>query len=301
MKLATTTGDFSAYTASQTESMEYIRQAGFKYLDYNFCTDYSWKSGVYASDWKEHVENVKRTADKLGAQFVQAHSPMGTPIKRGEGYIPFIEATKRSIEVAAEFGVKNIVVHSGYELGISIEETFERNKQFFMELLHFAEKFDINVLVENFNRMCIENMYWIDNAKDLRAMVDYVDHPLFHACWDAGHGNMQDMPQDESLRILGEHVYALHVQDNMGDDDSHIAPFFGTLNLDALMHGLSDIGYQGYFTFESGNILPSVRNRRPFAKDERLKRAPLSLRIKAEEFLYEIGKCTLQAYDCFEE
>jgi sugar phosphate isomerase/epimerase len=149
--------------------------------------------------------------------------------------------------------------------------------------------------------MCVEGLYWIDNAPDLRALIDYVDHPLFHACWDAGHGNMQEMPQDEALRILGEHVYALHIQDNLGTADSHIAPFCGSLNLDAVMHGLKDIDYKGYFTFESGNILLPASYRRPFEKDQRLAKAPLGLRIKAENLLYEMGKYILDAYDCFEE
>lgn len=96
-------------------------------------------------------------------------------------------------------------------------------------------------------------------------------------------------------------MYALHIQDNLGDTDAHIAPFFGSLNMDALMHGLMDIGYKGYFTFEAGNILPPPKQRRPFEKDKCLLRAPLELRIQAEKFLYEIGRCTLSAYDCYEE
>ena len=128
-----------------------------------------------------------------------------------------------------------------------------------------------------------------------------IDHPLCHACWDAGHGNMQELPQDEALRVLGSHVRALHVQDNFGAGDNHIAPFFGTLNLDSLMNGLSEIGYQGYFTFEATNILLPGDRRRPYEKEQRLLSAPLSLRLKAEELLYEIGKATLEAYDCFEE
>lgn len=301
MKLATTTGDFSAYTKSQEESMQYIQKAGFRYLDYNFCSDYSQQSGIYTDDWKKHLDNVKRQEEALGVKFVQAHAPMGTPIKRGDYHTAFVEANLRCIESCKELGIHNLVVHSGYEMGISKEECFDRNKEFYYELLQKAEECDVNILVENFNRMCIDGMYWIDNAPDLRAMIDYIDHPLCHACWDAGHGNMQEMPQDESLRILGSHVYALHIQDNMGDDDSHMAPFFGTLNLDSLMHGLRDINYQGYFTFESGNIFLPAGRRRPFEKDQRLIKAPLELRIKAENLIYEIGKCTLEAYDCFEE
>ena len=301
MKIATTTGDFSAYASTQQECVRYIRQAGFRYIDYNFGMDYKNRSGVYAADWKSYLEDVKRTADALGARFVQAHSPMGAPIRRGEYHAAFVEDTRRCIESCAILGIPNLVVHSGYEQDISKEECFERNKEFFMELLTFAEPFGVNVLVENFNKMCVPGMYWIDNAPDLRALIDLVDHPLFHAVWDAGHANMQEMPQDEALRLLGRHVYALHVQDNMGDDDAHMAPLFGTLNLDSLMHGLLDIGYTGYFTFEAGNFFLPGRKRRPYDRDQRLLNAPLALKLKGEALLYEIGRCTLEAYDCYEE
>ncbi|MBQ4353624.1 MAG: sugar phosphate isomerase/epimerase [Clostridia bacterium] len=298
MKLATTTGDFGAYASSQQESMRYIRQAGFRFLDYNFGSDYGKRNGVYSEDWKSYLEDVKKTADEIGAAFVQAHSPMGTPL--AEGNDAFTQDTIRCVEACGILGIPNLVVHSGYLPDISKDEAFERNKQFYSKLFPMAERYGVNVLVENFNRMTNPNVYWIDNASDLRALIDYVDHPLFHACWDAGHGNMQEMPQDESLRIVGEHVYALHIQDNLGDRDTHLIPYFGSLNMDSLMNGLLEIGYKGYFTFETG-MLPSPNQRRPYEKDKRLLRVPLDLRIEAEKFLYAIGRCTLEAYDCYEE
>ena len=46
MKLATTTGDFNAYTGNPIESLKYIREAGFKYADYSFSLDYRTQTGV---------------------------------------------------------------------------------------------------------------------------------------------------------------------------------------------------------------------------------------------------------------
>ncbi len=75
-------------------------------------------------------------------------------------------------------------------------------------------------------------------------LIDFVARPLFHACWDTGHGNMQETTQYEALTILNEHVYALHVQDNLGNNDDHFAPFFGNMDIDSLMRGLKMINYQ---------------------------------------------------------
>ncbi len=298
MKLATTTGDFNGYTGSQTESLRCIREAGFRYADYSFGFDHATRTGVYAEGYEAYFHHVNRVTTDMGITLVQAHSPMGTPLIDPDGQ--FLADTIRCVDACGAWGIPNLVVHSGYTHGLTKEETFEANKRFFLPILERAERYGVNILAENFNKMCIEGLYWIDNATDLLGLIEYVDHPLFHAVWDAGHANMQEMPQDVELRLLGSHVRALHIQDNCGDSDTHLLPFLGTMNLDAVMHGLADIGYNGYFTFEVGGIFRSHRERRPYPADERLLKAPLSLKCAAERYLYELGRCVLETYGCFE-
>ena len=299
MKLATTTGDFFNYTTSQAEALAHVRKAGFHYADYNFGSDYALRNGVYSEDFERYFEEIKKAADDLHIGLIQAHSPMGRPLADPDG--TFLADTLRCVDACGAWGIPNLVVHSGYLPGLTPEETFERNKAFFLPLLRRAERYGVNILVENFNKMCVDGLYWIDNAPDLLRMIECVDHPLFHAVWDAGHANMQEMPQDEALRILGKHVKALHIQDNMGDDDTHLVPFCGSMNLDAVMTGLKDIGYDGYFTFEVGNFFTKPEKRRSFEKSTKLASAPLALRDAFERYLYDLGKCVLEAYGCFEE
>ena len=213
----------------------------------------------------------------------------------------FIQDTIRCIDACGAWGIPNLVVHSGYVAGLTSKETFAKNKEFFMPLLERAEKYGVNILVENFNRMSIDGLYWIDNAPDLLGMIEYVDHPLFHAVWDVGHANMQAMPQDEALRMLGSHVRALHIQDNMGDKDTHLVPFVGTVNMDEIMCGLADIGYKGYFTFEVGRFFTPAEKKRQYSRSRLLASAPIELRDAFERYLYELGKCILEKYNCFEE
>ena len=299
MKLATTTSDFHDYTHSQTECLGYIREAGFRYADYSFGLDRAHRMGVYAENYEAYLHEVSTAADRLGIRLVQAHSPMGTPLTDPDG--SFLADTIRSVDACGAWGIPNLVVHSGYTRGLDRQETLIANKAFFAPILERAERYGVNILVENFNIMCVPGLYWIDNATDLRVLIDLVDHPLFHAVWDAGHANLQEMPQDEELRILGSHVRALHIQDNRGDTDSHLLPFLGTMSMDALMNGLKDIGYNGYFTFEVGGIFTPPDKKRPFEKDTRLQKAPLALKRAAEGYLYELGRCVLEAYGCVEE
>ncbi len=288
MKLATTTGDFAHYIDNQVESLPLLKECGFSNIDYNFDYDYSRKNGFYSENWQDYLKEVKRVAAECGISFVQAHAPMGWSLIDTE---EMVAATLRSIDVSAELGIKNIVVHSGYRPHLPKFETFRENREFFMPLLKRAEELDVYILCENFNKMGDVNTYWIDNAYDLREFIDYVDHPRLHACWDMGHGNLQSHPQHEAIRLLGkEHLYALHVQDNLGDRDSHLCPYFGTLNLDSVMFGLKEIDFQGYFTFEVDALPYYQAPRADFPQDTRLLRPSLELKIAAEKFLYAVGE-----------
>lgn len=299
MKLATTTGDFLFYTPSQAEALKLIRLAGFKYADYSFGHDLNGRTGVYSEDYLSYLESISQAMDDIGIRLIQAHSPLGKPIEADNA--AFIADTVRCVEACGAWGIPNLVVHSGYEKGLTVKETFARNREFYKPILESAEKYGVNILVENFDKMCFEGLYWIDNAPDLLEFIEYMNHPLCHAVWDTGHANMQDMPQDEALRMLGGHVRGLHVHDNMGDSDAHKIPYTGTLNLDSVMNGLFDIGYEGYFTFEIGGVFTSAAKRRKFERDTRLARAPLALRVAKEKYLYELGRQVLTAYNCYEE
>ena len=116
MKLATTTGDFFAYTDSQAVSLEHIRKAGFRYADYNFGGDYQWKSGVYAENFEKYFEEINQTTEKLGIKLIQAHAPMGKPLADGG---KLLGDTLRCVEACGAWKIPNLVVHSGYTLRTS--------------------------------------------------------------------------------------------------------------------------------------------------------------------------------------
>lgn len=300
MKLATTTGDFLKHTKSGCESLKHIADAGFKFADYNFNFDFEHSVGVFGENSEEYIRTLIKTAEEAGITFVQAHSPMGEPITKDEKHEKFISGTKKCIEVCAMLGIKNIVVHSGYEKGLSKEETFERNREFYLDILKVAEKWDVNILTENFNKICVEGYYWIDNVYDMKELIEYVNHPLLGACFDTGHANLQKESMREQISVLSDYIKAIHVHDNMGDGDTHRPLWCGTLDIDSLMEGLIDINYGGYFTFESGCIFPDVPERREM-KDRKLSLLPLFVRVESEKLLYKMGEHILREYGMYEE
>ena len=297
MKLSTGVADLGG--KDYFENLELNHRVGFNHFDMKF-PSHKLNEGLNA-DFDGFIKRVNEKKAELGIDFVQSHAPMGTPLAGDAMARRLIEVTKSNIRACHELGIPGVVVHTGYLPDISKETCFELNKKFFDELLAEAEKYGVYVWAENFNKMHRENTYWIDNATDLLAMVELIDHPLCQIVWDAGHANLQEMPQHEELALLGSRVMATHIQDNMGDTDTHLNPFFGTLNLDDLMTGLINIGYKGAFNFETGPKFTNPAKRRPFNGEQRLYEVPQSVRMAAQRMLYEIGKTTLEAYGQFED
>ncbi|MBO4854170.1 MAG: sugar phosphate isomerase/epimerase [Oscillospiraceae bacterium] len=300
MKLATTTSDFAQYAATWEDCVQGIYDAGFRYVDFGVAN----REFLRDDGWADRAKRLNDYAQNLGMQFIQMHSPDGINPLDIARQDDLVAITNRSIEICAVMGIPQTVVHFGTRQGITKEEFYKENLAFYSRLFPAMEKTGVNVLVENSPRKhAPPDSYCLSTGEELADFLRHVNHPLLHAVWDTGHGNL-DGPQYESIVALGKELYGLHVHDNNGWADEHTIPFSGTVSLDGLMHGLLDIGYQGYFTFEVLRLLDYKNGqapRRKFEGDRRLRHPTMELQQAAEKLLYAVGKHCLTAYGVFEE
>ena len=303
MKIATTTGDFAIYCNNDSDRIRELYNAGFRNIDLNM---YTFKpSSPYMQDgWKDEVKRIKEVADSLGMTFVQAHSQGGNYFCGEKKQTDFlVAATLRSIEICEILGIKNTVVHNGVIKDATKEEWFEKNREYYRILLPAAEKHGVNILCENSTAKNMGSNYFINNGKDMREFIKFVDHPLVHGCWDTGHANCEGNQYDE-IMALGDEMYAIHYNDNRGGGDEHVAPFLGTLNHDEVINALIDSGYKGYFTLECDSSLRKSKywqgNRREFEKDTRLAEPQLFMQRHIEKMMYETAEWMLDKYGLFE-
>ena len=307
MKIANTTGDLNYFCRTYGERVQHLYEAGFRYIDL-FLGEITQEDEFLVSDqWRDNAKRMQELGEKLGVQFVQAHAPFGNPLKSEgkykERYERYFKATVRAIEVCGELGIPNIVYHAGLEVGCGKKEFFERNRAFVEKLFPVREKCNVNLLCENSSLINVgtTEAYYTNTGADMREFVEYVNHPLFHACWDTGHGNMEG-GQYEHMMALGKELYAVHINDNRGTIDEHTLPYFGTLNMDEVMNGLIDCGFKGYFTLEAGSaVMNAFWKRRIFERDTRLRAPQLFMQKMIERNLYDISEYILKSYNCFEE
>lgn len=305
MKLATTTGDFDRFAKTYQEKIDLVIEAGFRYIDLSMY-EISENDELLASDnWIDNAKIIMENTQIKGVQFVQAHSPGGNPLSENKRTAEeLLKATIRSIDVCGVLGIPNIVVHAGTIKGAGKEESFFENKKFFEKLFPAMERNNVNVLCENSTRKNVGDMYFTNSGSDIKEFVGYVNHPLFHACWDTGHGNCEGNQYDDIFAI-GKDLFAVHINDNSGQGDEHVLPYLGTVNMDEIMTALTDINYKGVFTFECGTSLRPARywqgNRKTFEKDTRLAEPVLFMQKHIEKLMYDMGEYILNTYNVFEK
>ena len=165
-------------------------------------------------------------------------------------------------------------------------------------LIPAMEKNGVSVLFENTTiKHCGNGWYFPIKGSDLNDFIEFMDHPLFGAAWDVGHANMDGIDHHDEIVTLGKNLKAIHVHDNYGDKDRHLAPFLGKLDIDSLMRGLIDSGYEGYFTFESDGFFKYNRG----AAEGPLAHPTLEIKKESVKLLNLIGKTILGAYGIYEE
>ena len=304
MKIATTTRDFANFFDNDSDRIRELHRAGFRYIDLSM---YSFKpDSVYLRDgWQDEVYKIKELAESLGMKFVQAHSQGGNPLSDNEEVRDFIlKATNRSLEICEILGIKNTVVHNGRQKGLTKKEWFEENKKFYSKLFPMMEKCGVNVLCENSTKINMGENYFINSGKDMREFIEFVNHPMIHACFDTGHANCEGSQYDD-LMALGDELYAIHYNDNRGNADDHVIPFGGTLNHDEILNALIDVKFKGYFTLECTSTLREstywTAKRRKFDRESRLVEPPLFMQRQIEKLLYETAEYLLSTYGLLEK
>ena len=77
--------------------------------------------------------------------------------------------------------------------------------------------------------------------------------PSFRLALDTGHAHIDDRRGDRLLQmveLLGGRIGHVHVSDNHGRRDDHLALGQGTIRFDLLVRSLQRIGYDDTITFE---------------------------------------------------
>lgn len=250
-----------------------IKEAGFTAIDWNIDRDlspadirgltYAGKS-VFERSYEEvlafHAPELE-TIRKYGLAITQAHAPFPAYVPGHPEVLEFmIHVYENCIRLCHDAGCRNLVVH-----GISLEEKDPTNTPETIAALnrHLYESL-IPTLLECNVTVCLENLFTrsplptegaCSDAHDAAAMIDALNEKagreVFGFCLDTGHLQLLSKNLRTYIPVLGKRIKALHIHDNDGRDDLHLAPMAGTINWAVLCNCLKQIGYEGDLSFET--------------------------------------------------
>lgn len=271
------------------EAMKLAKEAGFDAIDYSFYYN-NEKEEVLGDCYREHALVLRRYLDEIGMECNQTHAPFTISYGcRFDETDPKYLWMLHALEAAAVLGAKSMVVHSiTVPAGVDFEEY---NIDYYKSLIPYCEKFGIRVAVENlFARDAATKRITgkIGSPEDLNRIVARIGSPWVVACVDVGHAMLTGYaPEDFIAGVSAPILKALHIHDNDGIDDRHIAPFTGMFNWTKIMTALQKAGYDGELTFELVGFLRKI---------------PDALIPAALSFIVSIGKHLVSIYDsAFEE
>ena len=255
-----------------------ICEAGFSAIDY---TMYDSAQPIFTSARGQMIREMKEIADSFGVVFNQAHST--NPSQRyGDAEFNMRQkaAVMASIEIAAELGAGQIVVHPIHAPGVSRDEQREINFDFYSEVVDYARALGVRVAIENMwarhrdkPERIVPNVCSV--GAELSEYVDMMDSDYVTACLDIGHAGLVGERADDMIRALGKRLGAIHIHDNDFVTDLHTLPYMGSVNFDEVCRALREVDYSGDLTFETYHSLRKI---------------PTDLYPATLKYIFEIGK-----------
>ncbi|OPL17205.1 MAG: hypothetical protein AVO38_05235 [delta proteobacterium ML8_D] len=144
-----------------------------------------------------------------------------------------VERIKKALDLASVFEARTIVCHTGFDYKHyfnSVDNWLKNAAESIITLLEYASKFNIPIM--------LENVYELD-AEIHKYIFRKIKSPLLGFCLDFGHQNVfSKISLDKWLKDLGDRLGQIHLHDNMGVHDDHLAIGEGVLDFDSLFSWL---------------------------------------------------------------
>lgn len=252
-----------------------LKEAGFEAIEFAFdTTDVTWedmRKGVPSHLYDDEVfwpqaKAIKEAAEKYGISIDQCHAPMPSFISGcPEGNVLLKKYVEKSIEFCGYCGVKNVIVHPCFDGSyrfpkLTRADELALNIEFYSSLIPLLQKNNVVCCLENmFTQDWKSKKIFLACCSDMRDSVYYIDElnriageERFGFCLDIGHLLLLGLDSKNAMETLGSRLKALHIHDNDGVNDLHLASYIGYTNWDRFLGGLKMVGYEGNLNFETG-------------------------------------------------
>lgn len=271
--LLSTETEFLGAVYGDEAAIRMLAEAGFDAFDLSLFSMFDQPGyEMNTPNFRQYAKKLRAVAEECGIVCNQSHAPFASSVGDAGQDERRFQYIVRAMEAASIVGAKIIVVHPKHHLSYRTHaaELKEMNLEFYSRLVPYCQEFHIKVACENMWQYNREGGRIIDSAcsrpQEFCEYLDEIGSPWIVGCLDVGHTALTDEDLGNYIRTMGaKRLQALHVHDNNLREDSHTLPFTEKIDFAALTAALSDIGYQGDFTFEADYFLQKFP--RPLHRD----------------------------------
>ena len=243
---------------------------GFPHLSYEAATETILPSryDLPVEEFMAPYVRMKAAAEKNGVGIAHAHAPFPIWRKGEDAHNAFMmTALEKVIRTCAAVGCPALVVHPVTRS--TKEKEWETNMMLYRQLMPIAKETGVKI--------CLENLFTVHTGRvlagvcaDAEEAVRYIDTlnaeagaDCFGFCFDVGHANLLHKNLCQYIETLGHRLTCLHIHDNDGQNDLHMAPYTQTryykkcscaLDWELFIAGLRSIGYRGSMCFETFRV-----------------------------------------------
>ena len=231
------------YPLSEIEIYRALKRCGFDYVDYDFCAANAqgWMNGDSAAWGRE----MSRAMEDEGIKAVSAYINGAWDD----------EAVERALRCAGAMGIKNVIVPLRCTANNTRREYEQKNQAYLRALLPVAEEADVTMLIEACGSWLLP--HYMHHAIELNRMMEKLDMPeRLKVNLNIANMTAADIRPYTDIRLLGKAIYHVDAADNFGSmplavhperEQLGFAPMMGYTNYDAVIQGLCDVGYDGFF------------------------------------------------------
>jgi sugar phosphate isomerase/epimerase len=208
--------------------------------------------------WSDLLNHGNETVKALRTNDItySVHSPVWDANLAGENSClraGTLEALKESVRFSHRLGAVHLVVHPGVCHAASFDKAAARRRALTLlrRLAEYNHLFGVRLLMENVGT----NATSLFSEEEYGVFLDDFP-PECGYIVDVGHANINGWNIPELIRRTGNRLYALHLHDNNGSEDSHLPIGEGTVNWDTLFAVLRSIPRRPLFILEYNTGTP---------------------------------------------
>jgi fructoselysine 3-epimerase len=249
----------NAYTRfGLAEALKRIRKVGFRAVEILADRPHAYAGELTA----KKIASIARSLDRLGLAVSSINANTASGFFKDAPLEPFFEPsfisprpewrrfrldyTRKAIDLAAATGAAAVTITTGRCLGGVPPARAEDLLLLALEavLLHAERAGGVRVGIE------YEPGLYVERADELLALIDRVDHPLLGTNLDLGHALVAGDGVSGAIKLLGKHIWSVHLEDLQGSKHYHLPPGEGNFPFGEAKKALQSLGYAGPLTWE---------------------------------------------------